>query len=724
MRPFTAEFARRELLPQSKPIKIRGKSYLADIEAGCVWEMGPQGKKAYRIAHVMGGKNVYFFLTPFERGRLQVLPVAFNVRKRLWYDTTASMVRHALDIPDQALDWREWPLTFNTACYGCHVSQLETNYDLQTDTYHTTWAEPGINCETCHGPAAEHVAVCEAAAREGRKPEDLKIIRTKHFTTEQINSLCASCHAKLRPITDSFRPGELFFDHFGLSTLEDRDFYPDGRDLGENYTYTLWLMSPCVKSGKLDCMHCHTSSGRYRFKEKNPDGACLPCHSREVADPRAHTHHEPESEGSRCIACHMPMTEFAMMRRSDHSMRAPAPAATLAFRSPNACNMCHSDKDAAWADKWVRKWYARDYQAPILEVGRLVDAARKSRWSEFPAVLAYLQRKDRDQVVAASLLRLIAACPEKSKWPVIRKAARDPSPLVRAAAAYALGFEISPENRKALVGLAGDRYRLVRVEAAAALSAFRIDDLEEEKRAAVDRATAEYIASLKTRRDDPIRHYNLGNFYFNRGELKKAVECFETAVRLRPDTVPALVNAALAYARLGENAKAERYLKRALKADPANAVANFNMGLLLAEKGNLKGAEKHLRQALKTDPRFPEAAYNLGVLLAAEKPEEAIKWCRKAAELNPQEPKYAYSLGFYLKHAGYSGEAVVVLRRLIRRHPDFPDAYALLGVIYKEQGDVGKAAEVFRQAAEDPRLPDSERLRFQAFLRALNSEDR
>src|ERR1039457_2213847 len=41
----------------------------------------------------------------------------------------------------------------------------------------------------------------------------------------------------------------------------------DGRDMGENYTYTQSRVSPCAKAGQLDCIHCHTSSGRYKFRE-------------------------------------------------------------------------------------------------------------------------------------------------------------------------------------------------------------------------------------------------------------------------------------------------------------------------------------------------------------------------------------------------------------------------------------------------------------------------
>ena len=250
-----------------------------------VIETGAKGIKKYPIEHVLGGKNVYYFLTPFKKGRLQTLPLAYDVQKKEWFDTAASGMRH---FPggerSTPVDWKEPPYTFNTACYSCHVSQLSTNYDLKTDTYRTTWAEPGINCETCHGPSEEHNKIAKATPK-GQPLSDLRIIRTKTMTKEQRNDLCSSCHAKASPLTPEYKPEERFFDHFDLTTLEDADFYPDGRDLGENYTSTSWLMSPCYKSGKIDCIHCHTSSGRYRFKaEDKANEACMPCHEARVKD--------------------------------------------------------------------------------------------------------------------------------------------------------------------------------------------------------------------------------------------------------------------------------------------------------------------------------------------------------------------------------------------------------------------------------------------------------
>src|ERR1039457_2942958 len=98
----------------------------------------------------------------------------------------------------------------------------------------------------------------------------------------------------MEPITDSYAPGDRYFDHFGLAALEDREFYPDGRDFGENYTLTGWLLNPCAKAGRLDCLHCHTSSGRFRLRD-DPNASCLPCHEQRVRDVAAHSHHKPGS---------------------------------------------------------------------------------------------------------------------------------------------------------------------------------------------------------------------------------------------------------------------------------------------------------------------------------------------------------------------------------------------------------------------------------------------
>ncbi len=726
MQPFTAELARTKLTPQKDAIEVGERRYIAEIEngKGCVRERGPDGEKTYPIAHVMGGKNIYYFLAPSERGRLQSLPLGYDVRRKEWFDIASSAVRHFPGLPDdEAIDWKERAYTFNTSCFNCHVSQLSTNYDLKTDTYHTVWAEPGINCESCHGGAEEHVRVCREAP-EGQVPKDLKlklIMQDRGYTAHQVNTVCAPCHAKMIPLTNTFQLGDRYFDHFDMVTLEHPDFYPDGRDLGENYTYTPWRMSPCVKSGKLDCTHCHTSSGRYRHKD-NPNQSCLPCHKQRVENVAAHSHHPADSEESKCIACHMPMTEFARMLRSDHSMLPPTPAATIALKSPNACNLCHKDKDAAWADECVRQWHPDDYQAPVLHRAGLIDAARKRDWSRLPEMLEYLKDKDRDEVFANSLVRLLAGCNDERAWPAIVAALRaDPSPLVRASAADALSGHLTRETLDTLLAALRDEYRLVRIRAAATLAALPPQMLDGQARKDLESAVAEFEAAMKAKPDDSSSFYNLGNFYMERQEFERAIASFETATRLDPTNIAPLVNASLAYSAMGQNAKAEESLRKALKQYPCNAAANFNLGLLLAELGREGEAETALRAALKTDPNLAVAAYNLGVLLGKDRIDEAIRWCRKAAELRPQQPKYAFTLAFYQRKKGDIEGAIQTLRRMVDKQIPYAGAYMLLGEILEQQQKIDQAIAVYRKALANEKLSKRERHDFAARIRALSS---
>lgn len=684
MQPYNTEFAKTQLTPQQAEIRIGKFTYRPDFSKGVVYEAGPKGTKHYKIAYALGGKTVYYFLTPFPRGRFQTLPVAYDVNKKVWFDTAASGVRHFPGTESgQPVSWRDPGYTFNTGCYNCHVSQLSTNYDLKSDSYKTTWTEPGINCETCHGPSAEHNRVMKEMPK-GQQPKDMKIISVKKFTPDQHNATCSGCHAKMSPLTDYYRPGDRFFDHYDIATLEDPDFYPDGRDLGENYTLTSWLMSPCAKGGKISCVTCHTSSGRYRFKaEEKANDACMPCHEKQVKNAPAHTHHKPDSAANKCVSCHMPMTSFARMNRTDHSMRPPTPSATMAYKSPNACNICHLDKDAAWADRYVREWRTRDYQAPVLKRAALIDGARKRDWKQLPAMLDYIANNDRNEIFATSLIRMIPASGDKRIVPVLLTAIKDPSPLVRGAAADALQHVPIREAVQALVTAASDDYRLVRIRAAASLAAYPNIPLNEADTNRVEAANKEYLASLTARPDLWSSHYNLGNYYLNRNDLKKAISSYGTSLKIEPRAVLAMVNQSMAYARMGDNRNAVESLKKALKVNPNNAAANFNMGLLKAEQNDPEGAVQYFEKALKSDPQMAQAAYNLCVITSKDRINEAVTWCRKASDLRPQEPKYAYTLAFYLNQKGEKAEAIRVLKAIVDKHPEYKNAEMLLKKISK-----------------------------------------
>jgi Flp pilus assembly protein TadD len=638
----------------AQPITVGEATYQVNLKKREVVETFKDGKKtSYPLLHTLGGKNVYYFLTPLEKGKLQVLPVAFRLADKTWFNTTASMLRHFHADGDTPLEWRDSMLTFNTACFSCHVSQLEKNYDLKHESYKTVWREPGISCETCHGPAEKHNTVCRALPK-GQSPTNLFLKSWRTFTSDQIDSSCATCHAKMIPLTPSFIPGETYFDHYDLVTLEDRDFSADGRDLGENYTYTLWLMNPCAKKSNLNCVSCHTSSGRYRFAAgvtNDVNAACSSCHSDRVKNIKAHSRHAPEGKAGACIACHMPMTSFAAMRRSDHSQRPPCPEAAKRYGAKSACILCHDKKDETWAAEKVREWFPDDQRRKkMLRIGELIDPARKRVWKTLPEMLAYLQEpaSQTEEVVCASLVRLFRDCPDARIWPVVRQALSHPSALVRGAAAGTLAGNLRDSETVAVLCRAlNDPIRVVRIQAAQSLAAFPRTTLDKAALVALAKAEEELLGMLTARPDDWASHYNLGNYRMARGDFSSAMDSYKISMKLRGDTIMPFVNAAVLASQQGNLQEAISYLRQASTNHPEHGPVHLNLGLALAETGDLVGAEKALRIAMKDPSCAAQAAYNCAVLVGQRNPSGAVQLLRFALEREPQNARFQEALRYY-----------------------------------------------------------------------------
>jgi tetratricopeptide (TPR) repeat protein len=699
MQPINAEFIANENVPPSDEFSLEGKIYNVEYAdtSMVMYERSNGVEKKYDVVWALGGKNVFYFLTPLEKGKLQTIPLAYDVRKKTWYNNPESAVRHFPEgTPDEALPWKDRMYTFNTSCYGCHVSQLSTNFSLKSDSYETTWKEPGINCETCHGPSGEHVRIFQNA-KEGEEFEDIGLVVTKTFTPEQHNSSCAPCHAKMQPITPSFMPGDRYFDNYDLTTLENADFYPDGRDLGENYTYTGWMMNPCKASSDLHCVTCHTSSGRNRFKD-NPNDACVKCHQENAQNVVAHSGHKADSEGAICVNCHMPKTEFGRMVRSDHSFRPPMPEATINFDSPNACNICHADKSPEWANKIVMQRKNGNYQDETLTWAKLIQQARNNEWQNVQDILKIIEEDKLNEVEIASFIRLLANYNGEEKWKTVITALKNKSPLVRAAAAASLTGNYSEASGNALVDVCDDEFRLVRISAASSLAGFPAESFTETEAQLVAKATDEYMNSVVTRPDDWSSHYNLGIFHQNRGDANKALESYEIAARLYPEALMPLINSSVLYSYIGNQEKAEEILKKAVEIDPDNEAANLNLGLLLAEQGKMQEAEVALKAALQANPKQAVAAYNLSVIMARSNLEEAVQYAKIAAEIIPSEPKYSYTLAYFQLENNEKANAVKTLQNVISKNPDFLNAVSLLADIYLREGKKNEAVQLYENA--------------------------
>jgi len=672
----------------------------------------------YEAKWALGGRNIYYFLTPFGGGKLQTMPLAYDINRKEWYSNPESAVRHFVDniSSDEEIDWKHSLYAFNTTCHSCHVSQLNKNYDVSSNTYHTTWKEPGINCETCHGPCEEHILVCREAKERDEVPEDLKIIQAKDFTSEQHNSSCASCHAKGMPLTQAYNPGEPFFQHFNLITLESPDYYPDGRDLGENYTMTSWYQSSCASNSNLHCVTCHTSSGRYRYKN-NDNEICVKCHRDHVENFETHSHHKSE-DSLTCISCHMPKTEFARMTRSDHSMQPPTPVTTIEFGSPNACNICHVEEDASWSNKHVTEWHG-NYQDEALVNARLIYKGRNGQFQNMQQMLAMINNQDIDIIFRNSMIRILMIQINEKNEHHFFKALKDDSPLIRASAAEGLGFRINEESKKALLNAVQDSVLIVRNRASSSLVSYPKNMFSQEEWSIVENNFKEYEEYLMANPDTWSAHYNLGNYYQGRGMHQEAIKSYDKAVELEDEVVMPLVNSAMAYSVLGNNISAEEKLKKALEVDPENSVANLNYGLLLAQTQRFDLAKTHLIRALNSDSTLSTAAYNLAVITSQFSLTEALKYISKAHQLDPENAKYAYTFAFYSYQNGNKQKAITTLLDLMERYPEYIDAYLFLGNIYEETKNTKAAIDIYEKATKIESIPEEYRRNIQIKANSL-----
>ena len=121
---------------------------------------GADGKLAdFEIKYAFGVHPLQQYLIEFPGGRMQALGIAWDSRPK-----AAGGQRWFHLYPGQnvkAGDWLHWTSVsqnWNFQCAECHSTNLRKNFDAKTDSFKTTWAEIDVSCESCHGPASNHVA--------------------------------------------------------------------------------------------------------------------------------------------------------------------------------------------------------------------------------------------------------------------------------------------------------------------------------------------------------------------------------------------------------------------------------------------------------------------------------------------------------------------------------------------------------------------------------------
>ncbi len=192
-------------------------------------------------------------------------------------------------------------------CFACHTTESSLHNEFDPD--HAT---PGVTCEACHGPGAEHEKAMQADQSE--KGQEA-ILDPGVFTPVEMVDFCGACHRAPMDVisTKDYVPINVRFQPYRLS--KSRCFAsPDPR---------------------ISCVACHDPHQQVVRDTEFYDAKCLACHASRAVDtsrtsPAAQAAGKAPAckvQSSHCVTCHMPRYMVPQMHGSftDHDIRIVRP---------------------------------------------------------------------------------------------------------------------------------------------------------------------------------------------------------------------------------------------------------------------------------------------------------------------------------------------------------------------------------------------------------------
>ena len=642
------DFSGAELL--SKGIRSRffkkGNRFIVHTE-------GPEGTlQDFEIAYVFGVFPLQQYLVRFPGGRLQALHLAWDSRDGKWFDLQPKNRFR----PDDWMHWTKGSMTWNNMCADCHSTNLQKNYDPETDTYQTTWAILDVSCEACHGPGSRHLEYVRSSDyQKGRKVQGSFLHLTPALDNKQQVDQCARCHSLRSNQSLAYEHNGVYADHYGVEIPKPNLYHADGQIIEEVYEYGSFTQSRMYQQG-VKCSNCHNPHSLKLRAEGN--ALCAQCHAPKTYDVESHHFHPLGSTGAQCVNCHMPGKYYMGNDfRRDHSLRAPRPDLSARYGTPNACNNCHSEKGLKWQADAVVAHFGEKRKPHYSEAFLAFHHGEQGAAERIAALLEDTAQSDMAKAMAVWNL---SSSQQAANWEgVFSRALKSPVPFIRHSAVDA--FQAFPLASRVnyLAPMLEDPVRSVRISAAFMLADAGAS-IPKRQKEAYDKALAEAEQALLAQSDFSGGRLRKAQLKIGQGDMVSAEKAFQSALRLDQDHAPAVSAAANFYYGRGQFDKAAIVYRQFLARNPSEAWANYELGLLLAEMQRLA---------------------------------EATSYLGKAAA-GSDDPRYSYNWGLALQNLGKSKEAEQAFLSGLQKAPGQGYLEYALAVLYYQQGNLEKARKL------------------------------
>ncbi len=230
----------------------------------------------------------------------------------------------------------------------------------------------------------------------------------------------------------------------------------------------------------------------------------------------------------------------------------------------------------------------------------------------------------------------------------------------------------------------------------------------------------------------------LGYLSYQRGDVKAAIDYFEKALVLEPESEEALAWLGRIYMEQGDGEKASHYWRLAAQVNPSDrnkyfaqqalkmsrygsaAVHAFYLGYASWEKKDYANAIADFETAVRLAPDWVEAQRWLArVYMEAGMPAKAIPHWQRVIELEGKKPQTMHFLklakeaagvgvsaaGAFFKgiaayQSGDTAKAQAWFEKATEADPSYAKAWRWLGRVYYEQGEYRKAADAYQKAVD------------------------
>ncbi|HXB09916.1 MAG TPA: hypothetical protein VNW04_22485 [Puia sp.] len=250
--------------------------------------------EAHRFDIVIGsGRKAQTYLY-WEKDRIYQLPVSYFVTAKTWANS-----------PDFPTDSIWFGRSIATECFECHSSFVQHKQPGNNNAFHPveffgrSSLIYGIDCQRCHGPAAQHV---DWHTRHPEEKQPRFMVRFDTLKRQQRLDACAVCHSGIHPEQLSlfrFRPGHRLANYY---FAEPTRYYDTSTMDVHGNQYQLLLTSKCFQNSTLDCITCHNPHRTERDSLTVFTQRCQSCHNPLPPHPGM----DPALLLAKCIDCHMP----------------------------------------------------------------------------------------------------------------------------------------------------------------------------------------------------------------------------------------------------------------------------------------------------------------------------------------------------------------------------------------------------------------------------------